>query len=93
MSKPSTTDKYEDLPCGLYLMEARFGREGKVGYQLRLKVPGRAWYDEPHVPAYSDDVPGILGRTGYGEFWAWAKRELPVWRYPNPIPAAGHEGP
>lgn len=77
-----TTDNWEKIPHGLFLMRMLHKRTGKHCLHLHLKLNDGPWYGQPEFPsAYSQEATEDTHR----EFWTWAEQNLPIWEYPNPV--------
>jgi hypothetical protein len=56
-------------------------RSGKHVLHLQMKLSDGQWYDQPHVPVYSQES----SMETHREFWEWAEKSLPIYNYPEVV--------
>lgn len=79
------TNDWSQVPKGLILVRMLHERTGKPCLHLHLKLKDGPWYDQAHVPAYSQ----FATRDTHREFWEWAEQNLPIFDYPEVVRAPG----
>jgi len=73
---------FATVPLGLFV--CRLSHEDFVSLHLQLKTTDEAWSDQPALPVFHEHA----SRDQRVKVWDWAKKNLPIYEYPNPVKVA-----